>query len=247
MKKIAYALLAVIMTAGFGLAGALSAQATESQPYTIVAWSIDSGSTASIWPQTLALQEQIATKDVNALDGKLLCGYAYQIDVYNTGSKTDALLAGGILTAPSQPLPEDHVSPGLWKYVVTPDCADATASATVTGATCSSDSVPSFSIENAAWEDSTDVTDGSRVANADARHTFSDGTNQTVVTYDVVPALTGDQCNPPPSSTPSPPPTQELAQTGPNDALRLALMGGGLGLLLMGLGLTLMKNALRKS
>lgn len=66
-----------------------------------------------------------------------------------------------------------------------PDVKDADASATVTSSgTCLAKGAVQFNIVNATWENTTDVTDGSRKATANAGHKFADGSTTKIVTYD---------------------------------------------------------------
>lgn len=66
-----------------------------------------------------------------------------------------------------------------------PEVKDADASATVTSSgTCLAKGAVQFNIVNATWENTTDVTDGSRKATANAGHKFADGSTTKIVTYD---------------------------------------------------------------
>lgn len=108
------------------LAFAGVANATAPKPYTIVAWNMTSyvNESTYVWPQTLALYATSDTVDLHVLDNKLDCGHAYQIDAYNTGETTDALIAGGFLTSPNHPQ-EDLVPGGqsvAYVAIQTPDC-----------------------------------------------------------------------------------------------------------------------------
>lgn len=100
------------------------AHADEVQPLTLVAWTVTDP--ANIWnpPQVLFASVQLPTADLHALDSQLLCGTTYQLDLYNSGPVTDALVAGGILYGPSDPQ-EDLIGGGdgvAYMVVTTPAC-----------------------------------------------------------------------------------------------------------------------------
>ncbi len=89
----------------------------------------------------------------------------------------------------------------LSKHEFKNDCTpptpqDALASATPTPASCSSAGGVTFTIQNARWENDTDLTDGSRKAIADDGHLFPNGQKTIMVPYQIPPKLTGDQCKP---------------------------------------------------
>lgn len=73
-----------------------------------------------------------------------------------------------------------------------PTVADATASVSVSPATCEAPGSATFAIENATWDDASDTTDGSRTATAADGHVFADGASVTTVTYAIPPQLDAD-------------------------------------------------------
>lgn len=90
------------------------------------------------------------------------------------------------------------------------DKLDATASVVVTPATCESAGVPSFAIENATWENETDVTDGERKAIANTGHRFADNSTTALVTYTIEPKLSQNE---PPCKTNKPDDLVEVVVT----------------------------------
>lgn len=78
-----------------------------------------------------------------------------------------------------------------------PDTKDATASASTNPPTCTLPGTVDFTITNAAWDDESDTTDGSRTATASTGHTFSDGSKTATVTYTPAAAATGNQSTDP--------------------------------------------------
>lgn len=93
--------------------------------YTLVAWKI--ADPANIWgtPQVLVSSVALTEPGLDAFDTSLPCGTYYQIDLYNSGEVTDALIAGGHLDAPNNPaedLAHGAVAGDPWKYLQTADC-----------------------------------------------------------------------------------------------------------------------------
>jgi LPXTG-motif cell wall-anchored protein len=68
-----------------------------------------------------------------------------------------------------------------------PKCvkAEATASATSTPGTCTSAGSVEFHVTNAEWENTTDITDGKRLANAKTGFVFEDGKKSKLVIYTI--------------------------------------------------------------
>lgn len=93
----ATALAALTMTFG----GAAAANATEqSPPYVIVLWEKPAD---TFGPQHVVASSPTSSTDINALDSSTVPGTCYQADLYANDATTDALIAGGVLTAPGQP------------------------------------------------------------------------------------------------------------------------------------------------
>lgn len=111
---------------GFMGLGAGAANATTPDPVTIVAWVV--ADATNVWgvPQTYFTSATLAAPDLTALDG-IACAptdVTYQIDQYNSGATTDALIAGGILTGPNNPT-EDLIAGGdgvAYKLITIPAC-----------------------------------------------------------------------------------------------------------------------------
>jgi len=99
---------ALLGVAVFGGAGAANAVVVE--PYTIVAWNVSDPMDVWAVPQTYHASLGITVPDLTALDSTLECGSAYQIDIYNSGPITDALIAGGVLVGPNNP--QEDLIPG---------------------------------------------------------------------------------------------------------------------------------------
>jgi hypothetical protein len=176
-------------------------------PYVLVAWTMPSWSgdyhTPSWSPyQSFFTKADLATKDLDALDGQLTaCGTSYQVDLYNDSATTTTLVSGGKLYGPSNPA-EDFPSPSGWgvtyKLVHNADCLpqDAAAGATVSAPTCKADGtgVATFTLTFADWSDTTGpedqtVGDHTRTANAQSGHLFSNGQATMDVSYTIPPAL----------------------------------------------------------
>lgn len=83
---------------------------------------------------------------------------------------------------------------GLKGNCTIPTPLDASASATPTPATCSAPGGVTFSIHNATWENTTDITDGSRKATAIKGHLFASGFTTIDVGYVIEPQLSGAKC-----------------------------------------------------
>lgn len=125
---------AFVVTAALSLA-ASPAAATDTPPeYVTVAWVVDNP--ADIWevPQRTDISQTITGPSVDFAGVQALvgCGKFYQLDGYIDSDITDALLAGGILYGPSNPV-EDlaHGAPGTeatngtpWMYFTAPDCSE---------------------------------------------------------------------------------------------------------------------------
>lgn len=111
-----------------------AASAQEQQTVTIV-WQMPSwnGNTPT-WPQQIVSHTANVGLDVAVPD----CGF-FQVDVYRYGTegdqtKVDALIKGGVLTAPNNP-PEPLIPGGLgtaWKFVNAGECETATPTPTPT-------------------------------------------------------------------------------------------------------------------
>ncbi|CAN5115337.1 hypothetical protein BH11ACT2_BH11ACT2_17760 [soil metagenome] len=155
-------------------------------------------------PQKLVDSTSADCGDLTAVTPPTQCG-AYQVDSYLDDSTTAALLKGGYLT--KSHVPAEHLWRGStpsYKYIqfsavcAPPTVDDATASASIgTAASCSTDGTLDFSkITNAHWENSTDLSDGSRLAIAETGHVFSNGTDHLVVTYTFPTKLASADCLP---------------------------------------------------
>ena len=118
IKKIGAVLVAAAVLA---LVWASPASATEPErTITVVLWEkpVD-----AFGPQTL-VTSQADTGSLDVFDGRFECGKAYQVDRYFDGDTTAALIAGGVLSAPNNPV-EDLVPGGdgvAYKTVITEAC-----------------------------------------------------------------------------------------------------------------------------
>ncbi|MGB3910562.1 MAG: hypothetical protein WBL06_08845, partial [Pseudolysinimonas sp.] len=141
LKKLLAGLTAIALSLGMVALTAAPAGATppattttgestpvDTTPYVLVAWVMPgwANSTTPTWPQTYFTSIDLATKDLNALDGQLgACGVDYQVDLYNDSPTTTALIAGGVLNGPNNPA-EDFPSPSGWgktyKLINNADC-----------------------------------------------------------------------------------------------------------------------------
>ena len=125
-----------------------------------------------------------------------------------------------------------------WKYTYTdeqcPPVQDASASVAVTPATCEVDGTATFSIANATWADPADVTDGSRVAIADAGHAFAGGATELTVTYALQKKFSAAACGELPTLSL---PDQQLPTLAHTGASTETPWLGVAGLSLLGLGI----------
>lgn len=111
---------------------AAPARATDEKQYVTVAWVIDNPD--DIWApaQHSPIRVDGPAVDFAAVQALVGCGKFYQLDGYNAGETTEALIAGGVLYEPSNPA-EDlaHDAPGTeatggvpWLYYSAPDCVE---------------------------------------------------------------------------------------------------------------------------
>lgn len=91
-------------------------------------------------------------------------------------------------------LKHDTRAEGLRGNCTIPTPLDASATATPTPATCDAPGGVTFGIKNATWENSTDITDGSRRAFANKGHLFSGGFTSIDVGYVIQPQKSGVEC-----------------------------------------------------
>jgi hypothetical protein len=171
-------------------------------PYVLVAWTMPSWSGDYYTPtwdpyQTFFTKTDLATENLNALDGQLTaCGTSYQVDLYNDSATTTSTIAGGKLYGPNNP-GEDFPPGAGWgstyKLVHNADCLpqDAAAAAVVSAPSCQADGAATFSLTYADWADTTGpedqtVGDHTRTANAEAGHLFPGGQTSIDVSYTVV-------------------------------------------------------------
>ncbi|GAB3040109.1 hypothetical protein GCM10027052_21070 [Parafrigoribacterium mesophilum] len=120
----------------------------------------------------------------------------WQYLIVNAGSNDHVVTAPEANTPYYPPLNQGNQKPIISHWIIcgmtpTPTpTADSRASAQPLPATCEAAGGVTFDISNATWENTDDVTDGSRNAIADDGHTFSDGTTTLAVTYTIAPKLT---------------------------------------------------------
>jgi hypothetical protein len=143
----------------------------------------------------------------------------------------------------AQPKPGFFIKDGVvkeWTYNYTDDACpptlDATASATTTPPSCTAAGTVTFAIENADWENTTDLTDGSRLAIAKAGHAFPGGLTQLPVTYVLQPKFNAAVC--------TDLPTLSLPVTGSSPSPSLGI--GGLALLMLGLTASITATTYRR-
>ena len=91
-------------------------------------------------------------------------------------------------------LKHDTRAEGLSGNCKIPTPQNASASATPTPATCKAPGGVTFSIDNAKWENSSDITDGSRRAIANEDHLFPGGFTTIDVGYVIQPQKSGVDC-----------------------------------------------------
>ena len=195
---------ALLLVAGFVSLGALPANAgNENNQNEIVYWQNLYGAAT-----TTCAKDQFGsiTTDSSGHSGVTLTGaHTWLSLIVNSGS-VDYGQGPGNKVYPN-PVAGTHYLPPLnnggqqgavshwivcWTTPTTPQ--DASASATPTDATCEASGGVNFSITNATWENDTDLTDGSRLAIANAGHLFPGGASTLAVTYTIAPQLTGEQC-----------------------------------------------------
>ena len=196
---------ALLLVAGFVSLGALPANAgNENNQNEIVYWQNLYGAAT-----TTCAKDQFGsiTTDSSGHSGVTLTGaHTWLSLIVNSGS-VDYGQGPGNKVYPN-PVAGTHYLPPLnnggqqgavshwivcWTTPTTPQ--DASASATPTDATCEASGGVNFSITNATWENDTDLTDGSRLAIANAGHLFPGGASTLAVTYTIAPQLTGEQCD----------------------------------------------------
>ena len=195
---------ALLLVAGFVSLGALPANAgNENNQNEIVYWQNLYGAAT-----TTCAKDQFGsiTTDSSGHSGVTLTGaHTWLSLIVNSGS-VDYGQGPGNKVYPN-PVAGTHYLPPLnnggqqgavshwivcWTTPTTPQ--DASASATPTDATCEASGGVNFSITNATWENDTDLTDGSRLAIANAGHLFPGGASTLAVTYTIAPQLTGERC-----------------------------------------------------
>lgn len=103
---------------------------TKSLKYNLAVWLMPGGINSHFTPaQTIADHLLTDTASLNLLDNskQLVCGSAYQVDLYNNSKTTDSLIAGGVLHGANNPK-EDLATGALgknvdpWKFITTPAC-----------------------------------------------------------------------------------------------------------------------------
>lgn len=125
-------LIATLIATAALTAIASPAAATETPEFVTVGWTVDNP--ADIWSPAQHTPVAVAGSavDFEAVKALLPCGRYYQIDGYHAGDTTNALIAGGVLYGPNNPV-EDlaHNAPGTeatggvpWIYYTAPDCSE---------------------------------------------------------------------------------------------------------------------------
>ncbi len=174
--------------------------ATPQPECTIVVWKIPGGDASHPFaePQTIVSHTADACGDLTNYPPVPECG-AYQIDNYTNGADLDNLITVGVLTAPQNPK-EPLVASTTKQYAA---CLIDTAAVTITTTppTCTIDGTIDFTsgLVHAHWADAdnSDVTDGTRIADADSGYAFSNGDTQKAVSYTLPGTrLTGVECYP---------------------------------------------------
>ena len=195
---------ALLLVAGFVSLGSLPANAgNESNQNEVVYWQNLYGAAT-----TTCAKDQFGsiTTDANNHSGvTLTAAHTWLALIVNSGSVDTGNGPGNAVYF--NPSAGTHYLPPLnnggqqgavshwivcWTTPTTPE--DASASATPTAATCDAPGIVNFSITNATWENDTDLTDGSRLAIANAGHLFPGGASTLVVNYTFPSQLTGEQC-----------------------------------------------------
>ncbi len=209
-----------------------AASAQEQQTVTIV-WQMPSwnGNTPT-WPQQIVSHTTNVGLDVAVPD----CGF-FQVDVYKYGTesdqaKVDALIKGGVLTAPNNP-PEPLIPGGLgtaWKFVNAGECETSTPTPSPSDSSDTPTPTPSETTATPTPSESTDTptptpSDSSTTPTPTPTPTTSTPTPSTTTTY---PENGG--------CTPTPDAPCELPRTGSSWTLgalaALLLLVGGMTLVL---------------
>lgn len=146
-QRAAVAALAMLVTALASGLGVSAAQASDTSPathsttqYVVATWAMPSwkNSSTPVWPQSLVTS--VVTDQKSLSQGVVPeCGY-FQIDVYDYTSNADkkdvdALLKGGVLNGPSNPVREPLIGGGLgtaWKFVNKGECTTPSPSPSTT-------------------------------------------------------------------------------------------------------------------
>ncbi len=218
LRTIGVGLVALVVVLLGALTVAPSASATQQQTVTIV-WQMPSwNDNTPTWPQQYVSHTANAGLDVAVPE----CGY-FQVDVYrydtdSDKAKVDALIAGGVLTAPNNP-PEPLISGGLgtaWKFVNAGECDTTSPSPS-----------PSESTPTPTPSETTAI----------PTPTPSESTGTPT------PTPTTSTSTPAPStSTPVPSSPSTLPKTGGSNASVTPLLAAGAGLVLLGTAMALLSR-----